>query len=496
MTDSSPVEPTSLGVPPSLTEKSALRQREIESHLSTLHSPAAGARAAAARRLGDLQAGLDALLDALNDPHESVRSAAALALGSFYGSEQSGEIVESLLAAIDDPSEKVCQAAIRSLGTLKAEIARPEIEEFLDDANPFIAGAAILSLARLGACDQAERLASFLERDNYYVKIQSVRAIGLLKYAPAGPEVLQLLQVTRQQRLVSGQDELKSRLDWREDELYGLQNQLIRTAGELRLVEAVPTLIDIAQKDVGLRGLAVEALIAIGAEIDPNLLTNLLTDPSIYLRKRLIALMTQHSYRQALPLIRPLLRVDNASTRSAALQAITQMNDYSATAEVVWMCFHDSNPFVRVQAVQSLVSLTGTGAAPHLLSLSGDANYQVRRAAVTQLVEWAAGDPSSLSALARYAMEFPEDDFTPSITKILKDHGFDPATLVTETAGKQSLVPPEMLDEAQNLLVLLDRWRMALRQQNEALAESEIKSAEAALSHLISILADARQQQK
>ena len=111
----------------------------------------AGARAAAARRLGDLQAGRDALLDALNDPHENVRSAAALALGNFGDSEETGEIIEFLLAAIDDPSEKVCQAAIRSLGMLRAVIALPEIEEFLDDPNPFITGAAILALARLGA---------------------------------------------------------------------------------------------------------------------------------------------------------------------------------------------------------------------------------------------------------------------------------------------------------------------------------------------------------
>ena len=139
-----------MGTSPSLPEKNALRQREIESQLSAMHSPVAGARAAAARRLGDLQAGSDALLGALNDPHETVRSAAALALGNFNGSDQTAEIIDTLLAAIDDPSEKVCQAAIRSLGTLKAEIARPEILSLVDVLTPNAGEAALLVGASRG----------------------------------------------------------------------------------------------------------------------------------------------------------------------------------------------------------------------------------------------------------------------------------------------------------------------------------------------------------
>lgn len=478
-------------VDPSLSDKAALRQREIENQLAALHSPVAGARVAAARRLGDLQTGSEALLAALHDPHENVRSAAAQALGSFGESEHVAEIIDALLSAIDDPSEKVCQAAIRSLGTLHAEAARPEIEEFLDDSSPFIAGAAILALARLGAGDQAAQLASFLGSENRYIKMQAVRAVGLLKYTPAGPEILHLLQTTRQERLASGQDDLQSRLEWRGDDLYSLQNQLIRTSGDLQLQEAVPLLIEIAQKDIGLRGLAVEALIAIGADIAPELLENLLADPSVYLRKRLIALMVQHNYRQALPLIRPLLRVENASTRSTALQAVTQMADASTIPEVVWMSFHDSNPFIRVQAVQSLIELCGQEALSQIITLSGDANYQVRRAAVARLVEWAPEDRAALAALARFTLDFPEDELAPGIAAHLHEHAFQPEGAREVQSPGTSLIPPELQAEIPHLLLTLERWRQVLR-EFRATGDAQAQKTEEALSLLIHLLSSSR----
>lgn len=465
-------------------DRAVLRQREIENQLAGLRSPIPGARTAAARRLGDLQAGSEALLAALSDPYENVRSAAAQALGGFSGSENAPEIIDALLSTIDDPSEKVCQAAIRSLGTMHAEEARPEIEEFLNDPNPYISGAAILALARLGAADQAARLAAFLNNENRYIKMQAVRAVSLLKYTPAAPQILHLLQTTRQERLAAEQNDLQSRLEWREDDLYSLQNQLIRAAGDLQLQEAVPLLIEIAQKDIGLRGLAVEALIAIGADIAPELLNNLLADPSVYLRKRLIALMVQHNYVQALPLIRPLLRAENASTRSAALQAVTQMMDTGTVAEVIWMCFHDSNPFVRVQAVQSLVTLSGQDALPHILLLSGDANFQVRRAAVSHLVEWVPVGQAALAALAHFSRDYPEDELSPIIGAHLQKNNFQLDETGEGKSAVKSLLPPELLAEAPSLLVSLDRWRMVLRQTSEPTGP-EAQEIEEALSLLI-----------
>ena len=59
-----------------LTEKGDLRRHEIETLLAELHSHVSGIRAAAAKRLGDLQAGIDELLVTLHDPSDYVRGAA------------------------------------------------------------------------------------------------------------------------------------------------------------------------------------------------------------------------------------------------------------------------------------------------------------------------------------------------------------------------------------------------------------------------------------
>jgi hypothetical protein len=147
-----------------------------------------------------------------------------------------------------------------------------------------------------------------------------------------------------------------------------------------------------------------------------------------------------------------------------------------------------------------MVSLAGHQAAANLLILSGDANIQVRRAAVQRLAEWSPDDPPTLAALARFALEFPEDELSPAIAVILRKYAFDPGSIPGETVKKYANIPQEILVEVPNLLVLLDRWRLALRQQSEeaAIAEAdseadaETQKVETALSDLIAILAEAK----
>lgn len=468
---------------PVLSDKDRIRQHEVESQLAALRSPSPNIRAAAARRLGDLQSGLDELLDALHDPSEYVRSAASMALGSFAGHERAGEISEFLLAEIDDASEKVCQSAIRSLGMLHARETRPEIEEFLDDPNPYILGSAVLTLARFGADDLAPRLARYLNHESSYVKTQAARAAATLKYAPAGPEIIRLLKATRAARLAEGFSDPVAGIDRREDDLFNLQNQLVRAAGELRLEDAVPLLIEIAQKDIGFRGLAVEALIAIGADIAPEMLAGLLADPSIYLRKRLVYLMIQHNYRPALPLIRTLLDDENATIRVAALQAITQMADAGSLPRVAWMSFHDSNPFIRVQAVEALAALEGPASMQRLVGLAADANFQVRRCVAAYLLQWQSTDPQALLALSRFVSDFPTDELAPTIQSFLDQQAYSPSQ-DAPLEPAMVLVPPEVQSSANDLLASLEDWRQSLRRDPQPARQE----AEAALDYLIDIL--------
>jgi HEAT repeat protein len=409
-----------------------------------------------------------------------------MALGSIQSEERRDEVVDLLLSSIDDPSEKVCQSAIRSLGMLRADQARGEIEEFLEDENPYILGAAILALARLGAQDLAPRLAAFLNDTSAYVRTQSARAVGLLAYHPSGEKIVELLAQTRAARLEAGFSDPAAESGRREGDLYTLQNHLIRTAGELRLEAAVPLLLEIAQKDIGFRGLAVEALIAIGAALDPDLLVGLLADPSIYLRKRLMQLIAQYDYRLALPLIRPLLQDENVAVRVAALQTLSQMRDIEALPPIAWICFHDSNPFLRVQAVHALAELRGEQAIRDFAALASDANYQVRRAAAGYLVEWNANSTQAVAALAAFLVASPDADIADRVQDLLSAHGYAQEGLGSAHAAAL-IFPPITPSDAQRLITFLTTWKEYLVGLSDQVRPPNTAAALAALDFLLQI---------
>ena len=85
-----------------------------------------------------------------------------------------------------------------------------------------------------------------------------------------------------------------------------------------------------------------------------------------------------------------------------------------------------SNPFIRVQALQALVALSAREAVPHLIGLAEDIhNFPVRREAVVHLLEWEINSLPALSALARFARDYPEDNLQPSDYDLLNRHNFE-----------------------------------------------------------------------
>jgi HEAT repeat protein len=467
-------------------DKDMLRNREIENQMALLAHPVASVRSGAARRLGEMKAGIDGLIELLSDSHEGVRAAAALALGSFAGDARISQIADYLLAAIDDPSEKVCQAAIRSLGMLRAQMAREEIETFLDDPSDYVLGAAVLALARLEANDLAPRLAELLNHPSLFVKCQAVRAVGLLKYAQAGPAIFEMLGQARAVRARTYQETPASQKH-KEGSLNSLLGYLIRTAGDLQLEAAAPLLIDIAQNDVGMRGQAVEALMHIGANVAPELLTGLLNDPSVNLRRRLVQMMAQFEYRPSLPLLRPLLSTESAAVRGAALSAITRMGDREAIPMVERMCFHDPNPFVRAQAVQSLVSLAGAQANITLMSLVSDSNARVRQAAVTNLMSTLATSDEALPVLATFVEANPSSDLASEIARALKQKNYQPDQSLPESPTA-SLLPDNLVNEAPQILTALECWQQHIRSSGLINQSPTWKNTDAALGDIILIL--------
>ncbi len=441
------------------------RQREIKKCLIELHSNNPHHRSGAARRLGELRAGAEALLEALNDPNGFVRSASAEALGHAV-SEPLPEVVEALLSAIDDSNDYVCAAAINSLGLLRSREVTDQLLPCLEDRNPLVVQATILALARIAPPGIEESLVPFLESDQYVVHLAATRAVGLLEYAPAGDSIRARLE---------GLIKDPNRQDLKLARLY------IDTLVRLETRAAIPLLIEIARSEVGLRSAAVEALIELNAEEAAPILAPLLSDPSNKLRRYLVELMIRSNFRAALPFIRPMLKDPTITVRETALAAIGRWQDRASADTVRAMCHHDPNPFIRPQAINVLVDLIGDEAIPDLITLTSDVNVHVQRTAAYHLARARSLPPEGRAALARLAQN-PE--LGESIQAALNAQPLIPEVPVEPVLALPT-IPPSIQDHREFLLERLQAWQADLSTSSGELNLAEIARIDEALSTLI-----------
>ena len=161
-------------------------------------------------------------------------------------------------------------------------------------------------------------------------------------------------------------------------------------------------LVRIAQDEIGLRGMAVQALIDLRAEeAAPALLPllNRLRD-SAHEEKlccSLLFLMTAVDYRFAMPDVRAFLGHRLAGVRCAALKAVARWQDGEAVETVRQMAREDGSAFVRPAAVTALADLLGAEALPDLETLAADANSLVRGAVAEALAGMPALPPRGAS---------------------------------------------------------------------------------------------------
>lgn len=442
------------------------RQREIKKCLIELHSTNPHNRSNAARRLGELRAGTEALLEALEDPNGFVRSAAAEALGHI-ASEPSPEVIEALLSAIDDSNDYVCAAAINSLGLLRSSEVTDQLLPCLEDRNPLVVQAAILALARIAPPDIAGKLVPFLGSEQYVIHLAATRAVGLLNYFEAGEQI--------RERLVSLIKD-PNRQDLKLARLY------IDTLVKLGTRSAIPLLIEIARNEVGLRSAAVEALIELNAEEAAPVLAPLLSDPSNKLRRYLVELMIRSNFRAALPFIRPMLKDLTITLRETALAAIGRWQDLASTDTVRNMCYHDPNPFLRPQAINVLVDLIGEQALPDLIALTNDVNVHVQRTAAYHLARAKALPPEGRAALARLAQN---PDLGEAIQAALTSQPLIADGLQAEPELTQPTLPPSIQANREMLLDRLQTWQADLPGSSGDITLLEIARIDEALSTLI-----------
>ncbi|KUK93792.1 MAG: RNA binding S1 domain protein [Anaerolineaceae bacterium 46_22] len=403
----------------------------------------------------------------MDDPNGFVRSASAEALGRSV-ELPAPDVVSRLLAAIDDPNNYVCAAAVNSLGLLKATEAVHQVETCLEDIHPIVVQAAILAIARIDPSRIKDRLLEFLQSDEYLIHLAAARACGWLTHVPCGPYILRSLQDFMK---------LKDQQDLKLPKLY------IEVLSRLQMKEAIPTLVEIAEHEVGLRGVAVEALVEMNAEEAASILSPLLSDPSNRLRRNLIEMMMQADYDAALPLVRPLLKDSAITVRETALAAVSKWGDIVSAEDVRQIAFNDPNPFVRPQAVLTLTKLLGQDALPDLVALSEDLNLHVRRAAAQSMAELDYLTSEAKSALLRLAMDEDTAEFTREALEVHDLSAIRPLPPVEQKM--KAPVPEELQTKSGSLLTLLESWQEALPDLQRDFDLEELSEVDQALSTLI-----------
>jgi HEAT repeat protein len=257
----------------------------------------------------------------------------------------------------------------------------------------------------------------------------------------------------------------------------------------LKVREAIPAMIEIAQNQVGLRSAAVQALTSLDAGTAAPALARLLGDPSLSLRKSLIRLVIESGYAAAAPVLRPLLADPNVEIRRLALDALAALGDQTSLPRIQWMCFHDPNPFVRLAAIDSLVAMLGPGCLPDLISLTGDPNASVRKSAAQHLGGFRPLSPETRAALQRLTQDlFAEVSETArqSLATSLEKGVTDPATPLQPAPPKSpSLLPAAIRPQAADLLRLLRTWQNELPELLRSTSLEEISETDRALARLI-----------
>ena len=443
------------------------KQEEIDRCLKLIQSRNPRDRSYAAKRLGELKARPELLMSLMDDPNGFVRSAAAEALGRSV-ELPAPEVVSCLLAAIDDPNNYVCAAAVNSLGLLQASQALEQIEECLNDQQPIVVQAAILAMARIDPERIKPRLVEFLHSDEYLIHLAATRACGWLCYQDCDQDVLQAL---------------KNFMSTNEEQDLKLPKLYIEVLARLDMKEAIPTLVDIAEKEVGLRGVAVEALVEMNAEEAASILSPLLSDPSNRLRRNLIEMMMQANYEAALPLVRPLLRDSAITVRETALAAVSKWGDLVSIDDVRNIAYNDPNPFVRPQAVITLTRLLGQDALPDLVDLAEDLNLHVRRSVAQCLAEVDFLTPESRQALLHLAEDPDTAEFAQDALAAHDLSGIRPMP-----APKPALrvpVPEDIMADSRPLLDLLETWQENLPELQRRFDLETLSEVDQALSTLI-----------
>jgi HEAT repeat protein len=330
------------------------------------------------------------------DRNPFIRAGAVWWVRNLQG-ELPASVVDALHSAASDVNPHVVQAALGSAGVLRLSALREDAIHCLSDSNPAVVHSAIFALGRIGPTEMGRLIVPFLRAREQHLEKAALNALIALHYRPAIAELLHRLEsfcgATRKLR---GQFELPR--------LY------LQALASLQATEAVPLLLRIASEEVGLRGLAVQTLIDLRAEVAGPALLPLLErlrhcGHEEKLCCRLIRLMLTVDYRFAIPTVRGFLEHRLPRVRITALRALARWQDRAAIPAIRRLIRDDPSAFVRPEAVTALAELAPHEALTELPTLTEDANPLVRAAVADAALRLAADHPEANAILDRLACD-------------------------------------------------------------------------------------------
>ena len=155
------------------------------------------------------------------------------------------------------------------------------------------------------------------------------------------------------------------------------------------------------------------------------------------------------------------------------------------------MCHNDPNPYIRADAIDSLIRLMGRDSLPDLLDLTHDPNTKVRDAVAAGLAGLDNLPAEAVSALKNMANDEGVGDVALSALAELVSNSGGLVPLPIETQ-RETLVPEGIISELASLLTQLESWQTGLSAYLDSRSVDQIADIDAALTTLIVVLRRAK----
>jgi HEAT repeat protein len=399
-----------------LSDSSWTVRRAVVAALASLGDEAAGPLCAFLRDSRDDENALAAAVDALSSSIGPSVNAHVIALAStrspavvsdvaqILGRRRAAEAIPLLASLAHHQDDNVAVAAIEALGMIGGTIAVDPLIRVIEMRRFFRTFPAIQVLARTGDPRAIEPLAALLTDDTY--RLEAVRALGRTGSALAIAPVTSLLRSPSDAiaRVVAvALADLLERAEWAGTAehvarvlrtalapwlgrfvgaLHGADPAeraaiatILGAAGDASMLATVTALLD----DGVARAAATRALRQLDAS-DDELVAALATGDSIQ-RATLLPLVRSSA---AAPLVRVLLRDDDAEVRARACEALARIGD-RATARHLFEALGDPSPRVTHAAISALSALGAPDTEERALEAVRSEDPAMRRHAIRLL---------------------------------------------------------------------------------------------------------------